>query len=152
MIYHSHLFVNCLQFVVIDTVKGFSIINEAEIDVFLERPCFRHDPLDVGNLIFGFFASSKPRLYMWKFLVRTCSKAYMDAHVRVHMCTRTQMLSLHSWGTAFPCFRAAYGAAQQPGTAQRDKRCPTPDARCSQGHRQEGSSVEPHPDLGGSGT
>ena len=83
----------------IDTVKGFSIINEAEIDVSLELPCFSHDPLDVGNLIFGFFASSKPRLYMWKFLVHTCSKAYMDAHVHVrpvytrwhiHTCAHTQ--------------------------------------------------------------
>ena len=104
----------------IHTVKGFSIINEAEVDVFLELPCFLHDPLDVGNLIFGFFASSKPRLYIWKFLVHECSNAYRDACVPTHTCRCTQgMLSLHLWGSAFPGYRATHGAAWQPGTAQR---------------------------------
>ena len=53
----------------VHTVKDLSVVNEAEIDVFLELPCFLHDPMNVGNLISGSFASSKPSLYIWKFLV-----------------------------------------------------------------------------------
>ena len=49
------------------TVKGFSVVNEAEVDVFLEFPCFLYDPVNVVNLISGSFAFSKPRLYIWKF-------------------------------------------------------------------------------------
>ena len=56
-------------FVVIHTVKGFSIVNEAEVDVFLEIPCFFYDPADFGNLISGSSAFSKSILYIWKFLV-----------------------------------------------------------------------------------
>ena len=51
------------------TVKGFGIINKTEVDVFLEFPCFLHDPMNVGNLISGSSAFSKPNLYIWKFLV-----------------------------------------------------------------------------------
>ena len=50
---YSHLFQNFAQFIVIPTVKGFGIVNKAEIDVFLELSCFFHDPADVGNLISG---------------------------------------------------------------------------------------------------
>ena len=53
----------------IHTVKGFSIVNEAEVDVFLEFPCFFCDPTGVGNLISGSSASLKPNLYIWKFSV-----------------------------------------------------------------------------------
>ena len=59
MVWYSHLFKNFPQFVVICTVKGFSIVNEAEVDVFLEFPCFFYDPVDVGNLIFGCSAFSE---------------------------------------------------------------------------------------------
>ena len=58
VVWYSHLLKNFLQFVVIHTVKGFSIVNEAEIDVFLEF-CFIYDPTDVGNLISGSSAFSK---------------------------------------------------------------------------------------------
>ena len=51
MVWYSHLFKNFPQFVVIHTVKGFSIVNKAEVDVFLELSCFFDDPTDVGNLI-----------------------------------------------------------------------------------------------------
>ena len=51
MVWYSHLFQNVPQFVVIHTVKGFDIINKAEVDVFLELSCFFDDPKDVGNLI-----------------------------------------------------------------------------------------------------
>ena len=62
--WYSHLFKNFPQFVVIYTVKGFGIVNKAEIDVFLEFPCFFFDPMDVGNLISGFFAFSKPHMHI----------------------------------------------------------------------------------------
>ena len=69
MVWNSHLFKNFPQFVVIHTIKGFSVVNEGEADVFLEFPCFVYDPMDVGNLISGSSASSKPSLYIWKFSV-----------------------------------------------------------------------------------
>ena len=66
MIWYTNL-ENFPQFVVIHTVKGFSVVNEAEVDVFLESPCFLHDPRNIGNLISGSSASLKPILYIWKF-------------------------------------------------------------------------------------
>ena len=59
MVWYSHPFKNFPQFVVIHTVKGFGLINKAEIDVFLELSCFFHHPADVGNLISGSSAFSK---------------------------------------------------------------------------------------------
>ena len=67
MVWYSHLSKNFPQFVVIHTVKGFSIVNEA--DVFLEFPCFLYDSMDVGNLISGSSAFSKSILNIWKFWV-----------------------------------------------------------------------------------
>ena len=58
MTWYSHLLKNFPQFVVIHTVEAFSIVNEAEVDVFLELSCFFYDPMDVGNLISGFSAFS----------------------------------------------------------------------------------------------
>ena len=62
------------QFVVIHTVKGFSVLNEAELVVFLEFPCFLYDPTDAGNLISGSSAFYKPSLYIWKFWVHVLLK------------------------------------------------------------------------------
>ena len=62
MVWDSHLSQNFPQFIVIHTVKGFGIVNKAEIDVFLELSCFFHDPVDVGNLISGSSAFSKTSL------------------------------------------------------------------------------------------
>ena len=59
MVWYSHLFQNFTHFIVIHTVKGFDIVNKAEIDVFLELSCFFHDPAFVGNLISGYSAFSK---------------------------------------------------------------------------------------------
>ena len=59
MVWYSHFFQNFSQFIVIHTVKGFGIVNKAEIDVFLELSCFFQDPVDVGNLISGSSAFSK---------------------------------------------------------------------------------------------
>ena len=64
-----YLFQNFAQFVVSHTVKGFGIVNEAEIDVFLELSCFFDDAVDVGNLISGSSAFSKTSLNIWKFMV-----------------------------------------------------------------------------------
>ena len=69
MIWYSHLFRNFPQFAVIHTVKDFSIVNEAEVDVLLEFSCFFNDPMDVGNLFSGSFAFSKTSLNIWEFLV-----------------------------------------------------------------------------------
>ena len=74
MVWCSHLFKNFPQFVVIHTVKGFSIVNEAEVDVFLDFSCFFYDPMDVGNLISGSSTFSKSSLYIWKFSVHVLLK------------------------------------------------------------------------------
>ena len=67
MVWNSHLLKNFPQFVVIHTVKGFSGVNEAEVDVFQEFSCFYYDPVDVGNLISGSSIFSKSSLNIWKF-------------------------------------------------------------------------------------
>ena len=69
MVWYSHLFKNFSQFIVIHTLKGFSIVNEAEVDVFLEFSSFFYYPVDVGNLISGSSAFSKSSLNIWKFPV-----------------------------------------------------------------------------------
>ena len=58
VVWYSHLFKNFPQLVVIHTVKGFNVVNEVEVDIFLELPCFLHDPTNVGNLISGSSAFS----------------------------------------------------------------------------------------------
>ena len=69
MVWYSHLFKNFPQFIVIYTVKGFGVVNKAEVDVFLELSCFFNDPTDVGNLISGSSAFSKSSLNIRKFMV-----------------------------------------------------------------------------------
>ena len=75
---YSHLLKNVPQFIVIHTVKGFGIVNKAEIDVFLELSCFFDDPADVGNLISGSSASSKTSLNIWKFMVHILLKPGLE--------------------------------------------------------------------------
>ena len=74
MVWNSHLFQNFPQFIVIHTVKGFGIVNKAEIDVFLELSSFFHDPVDVGNLVSDSSALSKTNLNIWKFTVHILLK------------------------------------------------------------------------------
>jgi len=76
--WHSHLLKNFPQFVVIHTVKGFGVVNEAEVGVFLELSCFLYDPTDVGNLISGSSAFSKSSLNIWKFLVHLWLKPWLE--------------------------------------------------------------------------
>ena len=78
MVWYSHLSQNFPQFLVIHTVKGFGIVNKAELGVFLERSCFFHDPADVGNLISGSSAFSKSSLSIWKFTIHILLKAGLE--------------------------------------------------------------------------
>ena len=66
------------QFVVVYTVKGFGIVNKAEVDVYLELSCFFNDPVDVGNLISGSTAFSKSGLNIWKFTVHALLKPGLE--------------------------------------------------------------------------
>ena len=78
MVWYSHLFQNFPQFIVIYTVKGFGIVNKAEIDVFLELSCFFDDPGDVGNLFSGSSAFSKSSWNIWKFSVHILLKLGLE--------------------------------------------------------------------------
>ena len=78
MVCYFHLFQNFPQFIVIHTVKGFGIVNKAEIDVYLEFSCFFDDPADVGNLISGSSAFSKTSLNIWKFTVHILLKPGLE--------------------------------------------------------------------------
>ena len=78
VVWYSHLFKNFLQFVVIHTVKGFSIVKEAEVDVFLEFSCFFCNPVDVGNLISHFSAFYVSSLCIWKFSVHVLLKTSLN--------------------------------------------------------------------------
>ena len=78
MVWYSHLFQKFPQFIVIHIVKGFGIVNKAEIDVFLELSCIFDDPADVGNLISGSSAFSKSRLSIWKFTVHVLLKPGLE--------------------------------------------------------------------------
>ena len=77
-VWYSHLFQNFPQFIVIHTVKGFGIVNKAEIDVFLELFCFFDDLTDVGNLISGSSAFSKTSLNIWNFTVHVLLKSGLE--------------------------------------------------------------------------
>ena len=78
MVWYSHLFQNFPQFIVIHTVKGFGIVNKAEIDLFLELTCFFDDSMDVDNLISGSSALSKISLNISKFMVHILLKPGLE--------------------------------------------------------------------------
>ena len=78
VVWYSNLLKNFPQFIVIHTVKGFGIVDKAEIDVFLELSCFFDDPADVGNLISGSSAFSKTSLNTWKFTVHVLWKPGLE--------------------------------------------------------------------------
>ena len=97
--WYSHLFRNFPRFVVIHTVKGFGIVNKAEVDVFLECSCFLYDPVDVGNLISGSSAFLKPRLCIWKFSIHILLKSSLKDfdHYHVSILNECSCISLF-WG------------------------------------------------------
>ena len=74
MVCYSYLFKNFPHLAVIHIVKSYSVINEAEVDVFMKFSCFFYDPADVGNLISGSFAFSKSSLNVWEFSVHVLVK------------------------------------------------------------------------------
>ena len=78
MVWYSHLLKNFPQFIVIHTVKGFGIVNKADVGVFLEFSCFFNAPADVGNLISGSSAFSKTSLNIWKFTVHVLLKPGLE--------------------------------------------------------------------------
>src|SRR5574337_99081 len=78
VVWCSHLFQNFPQFIVIHTVKGFGVVNKAEIDVFLELSCFFDDPADVGNMISGSSTSFKTSLNIRKFTVHILLKPGLE--------------------------------------------------------------------------
>ena len=78
MVWYSHVFQNFPQFIVIHTVKGFGILNKAEVDVFLEFSYFFDDPKDVGSMISGSSAFSKSSLNIWKFTVHVLLKPGLE--------------------------------------------------------------------------
>ena len=90
MVWYSHLFQNFPQFIVIHAVKGFGIVNKAEIDVFLELSCFYNDPADVRNLISGSSAFSKTSLNIRKSMVHVLLKTGLENFERY-------FTSLHFW-------------------------------------------------------
>ena len=78
MVWYSHLLKNFPVNVVVYTVKGFGIVNKAEVDIFMELSCFFDDPADVGNLISGSSSFSKSSLNIWKFLVHVLLKPDLE--------------------------------------------------------------------------
>ena len=74
MVWYSHLLKNFPQFIVIRPVKGIGVVSKAEVDIFVELSCFFDDTTDIGNLISGSSAFSKPSLYVWKFSVHILLK------------------------------------------------------------------------------
>ena len=78
VVWYSHFFQNFPQFIVTHTVKGFGIVNKAEMDVFLELSCFIDDPADIGDLISGPSAFSKTSLNIWKFMAHVLLKPGLE--------------------------------------------------------------------------
>ena len=78
MVWYSHLLKNFPQFAVIHIVKGFDVVNKAEVDVFLKLYCFLDDPSNIGNLISGSSAFSKSSLNIWKFTAQVLLKPGLE--------------------------------------------------------------------------
>ena len=93
MVGYSHLFQNFPQFIVIHTVKGFGIVNKAEIDIFLELSCFFDDPADVGNLISGSSAFSKTEIKLIIFFAAKYGEALYSQQKQDQELTVAQIMN-----------------------------------------------------------
>ena len=103
-VWYSHHLKNFPRFVVIHTVKGFGIVNKAEVDVSLELSCFFDDPADVGNLISGSSAFSKSSLNIWKFMVHLLLKPSLENFEHYFVSVWDECICLVVWaffGIAF---------------------------------------------------
>ena len=78
VVWYSHLFKSFPQFIVIHIVKGFGLVNKAEVDVSLELSGIFYDPMDVGKLISDFFAFSKSTLNIWEFMIHILLKTHLE--------------------------------------------------------------------------
>ena len=92
MVWYSLIFKNFPQCIVIHIIKGFSIVNEPEVDVFLEFPCFPYNLTNIGNLISGSSAFSKLSLHIWKFLVHVLLKALRILSITLEACEISTVL------------------------------------------------------------
>ena len=110
VVWYSHFLKNFPQFLVIHTVKGVSVVNEVEVDVFLEFSCFFHDPTDVGNLISGSSAFSKSSLYIWNFSVHILLKPSLKdlEHYLASMWNLEHLLHLSSGGIDLNLFSGCH--------------------------------------------
>ena len=105
MVWYSHPFQNFPQFIVIHTVKGFGIVNIAEVDVFLELSCFFDDPADVGNLISGSSAFSKTSLNIWSSRFMYCwSLAWRILSITLLVCKMSAIVWYFEHFLALPFF------------------------------------------------
>ena len=101
----SNFLKNCPQFVVVHTVEGFCIVNEAEVDIFLKFHRFFYDPTNVGNLISGSSDFSKPSLYIWKFSVHVLSKPSLkDLSITLLTCEISAVVQRFEHSLALPLF------------------------------------------------
>ena len=105
MVWYSHVFQNLPEFIVIHTVKGFGIVNKAEIDVFLELSCIFHDPVNVSNLITGSSAFSKTSLNIWKFTVHILLKSDLEnLNITLLVCEMSAIVWYFEHSLALPFF------------------------------------------------
>ena len=106
MVWYSHLLKNFPQFVMIHTVRGFGIVNKAEIDVFLELSCFFYGPMDVGSLISGSSAFSKSSLNIWKFTVHVLLKSGLEKILSITLlaCEMSAIVQYFEHSLALPFF------------------------------------------------
>ena len=105
MVWYSHLFKNFPQFVVIHTVKGFSIVNEAKVDVFLEFPCFLYVPTDIGSLISVSSTFAKRSRSIWKFSIQVVLKPSLkDLGITLLTCEMSVVVQYFEYSLALSFF------------------------------------------------